>query len=203
MSNEYVPPHMLRRGQTRRDKKSQYDQVLEGNGPLGTIMLMVLDTFVDILLDFCGYFVIIFKDGMNFVHNMTFGQYNGIFGSDYNVEKYGSCFTFKFLRYFITIITPPIGIFLSKGIKGWFSLVLCMILCYFHYIVGIVYAFVVTHNNRYADRYEDKEVERIARIKAEVKKKDDETPTDIAFYIGLVIGVFTFVGLIYLMVRFS
>jgi NAD/NADP transhydrogenase beta subunit len=78
-----------------------------------------------------------------------------------------------------------------------------MILCYFHYIVGIVYAFVVTHNNRYADRYEDKEVERIARIKAEVKKEDDETPTDIAFYIGLVIGVFTFVGLIYLILRFS
>ena len=59
MSNEYVPPHMLRRGETRRDKKSQYDQVLEGNGPLGTIMLMVLDTVVDIILDFCGYFVII------------------------------------------------------------------------------------------------------------------------------------------------
>ena len=203
MSNEYVPPHMLRRGQTSRDKKSQYDQVLEGNGPLGTIMLMVLDTFVDILLDFCGYFVIIFKDCMNFVHNMTFGQYNGIFGSNQSVEKYGSCFTFKFLRYFITIITPPIGIFLSKGIKGWFSLVLCMILCYFHYIVGIVYAFVVTHNNRYADRYEDKEVERIARIKAEVKKEDDETPTDIAFYIGLLIGISMFVGLIYLMVRLA
>ena len=203
MSDEYLPPHMLRRGLTRRDKKNQYNQVLEGNGPLGTIMLMVLDTFVDILLDFCGYFATIFKDGMNFVHNMTFGQYSGMFGSDQNIEKYGTCFTYKFLRYFITIITPPIGIFLSKGIKGWFSLVLCMILCYFHYIVGIVYAFVVTHNNRYADRYEEKEIERIARIKEEVKKEGDETPMDAIFYFGFVISVIIFVGLIYIILRFS
>ena len=203
MSGEYVPPHMRRRGLTSKPRNKQMDDIMKGNGPLGIIMLMIMDTIMDMILDFIGYFYIIFKDGMDLVHHMTFGQYNGMFGSTEDVEKYGSCFTWKYMRYFITLITPPAGIFLSKGIKGWFSIVLCILLCYFHYAIGIVYAFVITHSNRYADRYEENEWARIQKLKASIRKDEDGEIRDMAFFIGLAIMIALFVGLIAFMVKMA
>jgi len=59
----------------------------------------------------------------------------------------------------MTVMMPPFGVFLSKGIYGWFNILVCMILTYVHYLVGIVYAIVITMRNRYADQYEDKQME--------------------------------------------
>ena len=46
MSGEYVPPHMRRRGITSKPRNKQYDDIMKGNGPLGIIMLMILDTIM-------------------------------------------------------------------------------------------------------------------------------------------------------------
>ena len=49
---------------------------------------------------------------------------------------------------------PPFGVLLSKGLYGWFNIIVCMIITYINFIAGIIYAFVITSHNRYADQYE-------------------------------------------------
>ena len=49
---------------------------------------------------------------------------------------------------------PPFGVLLSKGLYGWFNIIICMVITYINFIAGIVYAFVITSRNRYADQYE-------------------------------------------------
>ena len=49
---------------------------------------------------------------------------------------------------------PPFGVFLNKGIYGWFSVLVCIIITYVNFMAGIIYAFVITARNRYADQYE-------------------------------------------------
>lgn len=195
-SSGYIPPHMRRRGITENKKNSQIKSIMEGNGPMGTLMLVVLDTIIDILLDFAGYFSAIFQDGMDYMHEMTFGNYHGMFGNEQNPEKYGICFSWKMMRYLITVITPPVGVFMAKGLKGWFSVLLCMVLCYFHYAIGIVYAFVVANSSKYGDMYELYETNRISKIKEKVKKEGDETPNDLALYAGVALMITSFVVLI-------
>lgn len=199
----YVPPHMRRRGITQNTKNSQIKSIMEGNGPVGTLMLVVLDTIIDILLDFAGYFSAIFQDGMDYVHEMTFGNYHGMFGNEQNPEKYGMCFSWKMMRYLITLITPPVGVFMAKGLRGWFSVLLCMILCYFHYVIGIVYAFVIANTSKYGDMYEQHEINRISKIKKDVKKEDDGTPNDLALYAGVALMISLFIGLIWFMVKIA
>ena len=50
---------------------------------------------------------------------------------------------------------PPFGIVLSKGLYGWFSVLVCILITYVNFIAGIIYAFVITSRNRYADQYEN------------------------------------------------
>ena len=37
---------------------------------------------------------------------------------------------------------------------GGFQYLVCLLLTYVNYLAGIIYAFVITTNNRYADQYE-------------------------------------------------
>ena len=53
---------------------------------------------------------------------------------------------------------PPFGVLLSKGLYGWFNILVCVIITYINFIAGIVYAFVITSRNRYADQYEEREI---------------------------------------------
>jgi uncharacterized membrane protein YqaE (UPF0057 family) len=55
---------------------------------------------------------------------------------------------------------PPFGIMLSKGMYGWFSILVCVLLTYMHYLAGIIYAFVITMHNRYADQYEQYQIKK-------------------------------------------
>jgi uncharacterized membrane protein YqaE (UPF0057 family) len=57
----------------------------------------------------------------------------------------------------MTILLPPMGVLMGKGLYGFFNIFVCLILTYINYIAGIIYAFVITNRNRYADQYEDYE----------------------------------------------
>jgi len=61
----------------------------------------------------------------------------------------------------MTLLLPPVGVFMSKGLYGFFSIFVCVILTYINYVAGIVYAIVVTMNNRYADQYEEKQYKEL------------------------------------------
>jgi uncharacterized membrane protein YqaE (UPF0057 family) len=89
-----------------------------------------------------------------------------------NIFKKGAIYDYIYLRYFITIITPPMGVFLSKGIHGWMNIILCIFFCYLNYIIGIVYALVITYNSHFPDLYTHAQKEKINEIKLELKEKE-------------------------------
>ena len=79
-----------------------------------------------------------------------------------------------YLRYVITLVFPPIGIFLSKGIKyGWVNILIASFLCYLNYFIAIIYAFVITFNNKYADLYIQSERNKLQKFKKELKEEDN------------------------------
>ena len=92
----------------------------------------------------------------DFTYNLIFGNFNGIIPSSL---KQGKVVSMKWFRYAMTVLMPPFGVFLNKGIYGWFNILVCMLLTYINYLLGIVYAIVITMRNRYADQYEDKQIE--------------------------------------------
>ena len=112
----------------------------------------------------------------DWVMNLIFGNFSAIIP---NELKKGKVISLKWFRYAMTIMMPPFGVFLSKGVYGWFNIIVCTVLTYIHFLLGIVYAFVITMRNRYADQYEDNAI-----IQALAKNPPEESKADINALIG-------------------
>jgi uncharacterized membrane protein YqaE (UPF0057 family) len=96
----------------------------------------------------------------------------------------------------MTVLMPPFGVFLSKGMYGWFNILVCILLTYMNYLAGIVYAFVITMRNRYADQYEDHEM-----IKALAANPPEQQTADINALIGSFGFSVIILGSIFLMMK--
>ena len=143
-------------------KKAEKAGLLANQGPLSILIVYIIDFILDLamkivtlIMDFCGY-------GFRFVYDGIYGDFAGIIPSS---EKFGQSISMKPFRIILTVLIPPLGIFLSKGLLGWFNILICFILTYIHFALGVIYALVVTYTNRYADRYENAEGRRIEMIK--------------------------------------
>jgi len=120
-------------------------------GPLSGLVLVLIDMIVELSLKCIFYLYDLTKYAFDWVHNMTFGNFKGIIPKTLSGGKVVST---KFFRYTINLLLPPLGIMLSKGIYGWFSILCCILITYVNYLGGIIFAFLVTSKNRYADQYE-------------------------------------------------
>lgn len=49
-----------------------------------------------------------------------------------------------FINIAATIICPPLGVFMSFGIKGWLKILVCSVLSLAYYVPGLVYALLIT-----------------------------------------------------------
>ena len=102
----------------------------------------------------------------------------------------------KFFRYTMTVIMPPFGVMLGKGLYGWFNIFVCMLITYVNFLAGIIYAFVITSRNRYADQYEAQQIQSSL-----IDNPVDEAASDInallsstGFVITLLIVIFYFIS---------
>ena len=120
-------------------------------GPITGIILSLFDIIVSNVLKLLFYLLSIYTYAYEWINNWIFGAFDGIIPSNF---KRGKVITLKFLRYTLTVLMPPFGVLLSKGLYGWFNVLICMIITYINFVGGIVYAFVITSRNRYADQYE-------------------------------------------------
>jgi uncharacterized membrane protein YqaE (UPF0057 family) len=125
---------------------------------------------------------------------MIFGNFSSIIPT---ALKKGTVISLKWFRYAMTVLMPPFGVFLSKGVYGWFNILVCIVLTYMNYLLGIVYAFVITMRNRYADQYEDQQM-----IKALAANPPEQQIADINALIGTVGFVVIILGSIFLMLKF-
>lgn len=134
--------------------------MLSQPGPVGSLMIYILDILIEFVVKLLVYFFTFLDTGFNYIMAYTFGTFSGILP---NANKNGILVSYRFMRYIINILLPPVGVFLSKGLYGWFNVFICFILTYMHYVLGIIYCFIVTANNRYADLYEKTEINKIQK----------------------------------------
>ena len=120
-------------------------------GPITGFILGIIDTIVTLVIKLGVNLFTISTYAFNWMYNMMFGLFNGIIPSSIIG---GTVISMRYIRYAITVVMPPFGIFASKGLYGWFSILVCIVITYINFIAGMVYAFVVTARNRYADQYE-------------------------------------------------
>ena len=127
------------------------NSILSRPGPISGLVLVSIDTIVELFLKTIFYLYDLTQYAFNWIHNMIFGNFKGIIPTSFGG---GKVITTKFFRYIINVLLPPFGIMLSKGIYGWFSIFSCIIITYVNYLAGIIFAFIITSQNRYADQYE-------------------------------------------------
>lgn len=62
-------------------------------------------------------------------------------GKDKTSCKNKKCYKLTFTRLMATIVCPPLGIFMEKGIGAFFQIILCALLTiYAYYFPGLIYA---------------------------------------------------------------
>jgi len=65
-----------------------------------------------------------------------------------------------YLRVVITILFPPFGVFLSKGLKGMVDIIICGVLTSFFYFPGLIYAITVINSTK-REQTEQRELSKI------------------------------------------
>lgn len=191
--------------QRKRDKvenrqKDSRSGVISGRGPAGTITAMLVDTILNVVYNvfkFLWYKMTL--PVFNWVWELFFSEMHGVFAGK---EKDGDCYNSSFFRYGITILIPPVGVFMAKGIAGWPAILISTILTFFHIFPGIIYAIVVTYDSRYADRYQQKQLDDIERIK---KLRLDNGDSSDAKYglIPIILSMSLIVLMIYIFIRIA
>jgi uncharacterized membrane protein YqaE (UPF0057 family) len=163
-------------------------------GPITGIVLAILDGLTTLIVRFSLLLLQISSLAFDFTYNHIFGNFNGIIPS---ALTRGKVISLKWFRYAMTIMMPPFGVFLSKGIYGWFNILVCLILTYINYVLGIVYAFVITMRNRYADQFEDRQM-----MVALANNPPKEAAADIDALLGSVIFLVIICGSIAFMLHY-
>ena len=119
-------------------------------GPVTGIVLSLFDMISTFFIKITVILLQITSISFDWMNNLIFGNLKGLIPNE--VTK-GAVISLRWTRYAMTVMMPPMGVFFSKGIYGWFNIIICTILTYMNFLVGIIYAFVITMNNRYADQY--------------------------------------------------
>ena len=197
-------------GNLKRDKDPKNKNMFSNKENIDNLKGENVGKFGKFVFAFIDFIIV---NGIEFINNlfeMFFKDGFKYFSSDDNnkidkkkLARTSTYISYDYFRYLITLFIPPLGIFLSKGLNGWVNIFLSIILCYFNYILGIIYAFFVTFNNRYADLYFKNEKKRIEKYKKELleennidfDKRKNQLPA-----IFMIVGVFfsIFIGIIYL-----
>jgi uncharacterized membrane protein YqaE (UPF0057 family) len=156
----------------RRKLKSQTlaqakrNGALQNSGPLSLLIIGIIDFVFQLIGSMISLVMDFGSGGFSLVYSSIYNTGTDLIPSS---EKFGQAFSMKPIRVLLTVMVPPLGVFLSKGIMGWFNILLCFILTYINFALGVVYALVVTYKNRYADLYEKTEQQRIYMIKEYVR----------------------------------
>jgi uncharacterized membrane protein YqaE (UPF0057 family) len=154
-------------------------------GPVTGMIVGIIDVLVTLIIKFFVNLFTLCTQGFNWLYNMFFANFHGIIPSSLSG---GAVISMRFFRYMFTVIMPPFGILLSKGLYGWFSIIVCIIITYVNYMAGIIYAFVLTSRNRYADQYEAKNIkDALAESNNETLEKAIEDSTALFGTCGFVL----------------
>lgn len=156
------------RRKMKREKLKDAKKVgaLQMSGPLSLLIIGIVDFVFQLIGSMISLVMDFSSGGFRLVYDTIYDTGTDIIP---NSEKFGQAFSMKPMRIILAVLIPPVAVVLSKGLYGWFNIVLCFILTYISFPLGVIYALVVTYKNRYADRYEEVEGRRILAIKEYVR----------------------------------
>jgi uncharacterized membrane protein YqaE (UPF0057 family) len=147
----YVSIKNWRRKQNVINGNDKLSNLVGRPGPLTGFILGIIDVIVTLAVKFGIKMFTISTIAFNWMYTIIFGNFIGIIPTSITG---GTVVSMKFIRYTMTVLMPPFGVLLSKGLYGWFNIIVCMIITYINFFAGIIYAFVITARNRYSDQYE-------------------------------------------------
>ena len=206
-------PHLRNADRIKKKMHLKTRKITYGTGPIGMFVLYLLDYIIDFIRYLGENFLQFFSMGFELVYDFFFIGFRGIFpGADditFNeyegyrrVSKFaGTCISYKFIRYLLTIVSPPVGVFMGKGLRGFMTIIICTVLTYINFLLGVIYALVVTNRSRYADYYEKKEAQIYKKIEDQQNK--DNKKMIFGETLGVISIIIGFIALIYFMVRIS
>ena len=173
-------------------KKEQKKRLISGSGPIAKLMIYIIQVIcIDSLKFLYNHFVNILSDCFNFVQEQFFSDFKGLLAGKLKSKK-GTCIEYTFFRYFMTLMLPPMGVFLSRGISAWFNILLCGLLCFIKYFPGLIYAIIIIQKAPYAERYKEMKRAKLAKKKPKKPVSDIEisyTPL-LIFLVAVLISCF-------------
>jgi uncharacterized membrane protein YqaE (UPF0057 family) len=123
-------------------------------GPIAKFMVYLVETFITIFKKIISFVWNIFTSIIGFVTNLFLGKIKGgiIFGliSNKHRGKGGNCFSMWLPRTIVSILLPPFGVYLSRGLKGIKYVLICCVLTCCFYFPGLIYAMIVMNNSNIA-----------------------------------------------------
>ncbi len=165
--------------------KKQNDSIISivgRPGPIAGIVIYLFDAFINLLARLLVYLLKITGYGYDLFNNYIWGNFDGVLP---NTITGGQVLSYRYIRYIMTVLLPPVGVFMGKGLYGFFNIFICVILTYINYIAGIVYAIVITMNNRYADQYEEKQYKELKARNPDITITD----MDSTAFIGMIVFI--------------
>ncbi len=150
-----------------KDRQDKRGRILAGTGPIGKIMVYFIEEILieNIIKRIYNLFIDTLTSCFKFVQNTFFSDFKGFLAGKLK-SKNGTCFEYTFFRYFMTLMLPPMGVFLSRGISSWYNILICGLLCFIKYFPGLIYALIVMQNAPYSKRYQEMKRARLAKLKA-------------------------------------
>jgi len=180
----------------RKRAEEKRKSMANGGGPFAKIFIFIIkDVFYDILFTtFYNMVIDILADSFAFVDDMFFSDFKGILAGKFKSKK-GMCFEYTYFRYFITIMIPPMGIFLSRGITSMVNIAICAFLCMINYYPGLIYSFIVIQTAPYANHYANMKRDKLLKAKNEAGSPEESADAGPLFFFGLtmvlvIVGIF-------------
>jgi len=183
-----------RKKQLQDGNGDQLTKLVGRPGPLTGIVLSVFDMISTFFIRITVILLQITSISFDWMNNLIFSNLKGLIPNE--VTK-GAVISLKWFRYALTIMMPPMGVFLSKGIYGWFNIIVCTILTYINFLVGMIYAFVITMRNRYADQFEEHSYAR-----AIINNPIEDSTADINLFIYTICFILLIAFVIFLMLYY-
>lgn len=183
--NDYVfvsKRHYNRKQNIINKQNSNITSIIGRPGPIAGIIVYLFDAFINLLARLLVYLLRITNYGYSIFDNYIWGNFDGVLP---NTIIGGKVLSYRYMRYIMTVLLPPVGVFMGKGLYGFFNIFVCLIITYINYIAGIVYAIVITMNNRYADQYEEKQYKELKERNPDVILPD----MDSTAFIGMIVFI--------------
>ncbi len=149
-------------------------------GPIAKFIAIILEAIIVVIKMIFGLLKDIFMIVFEIIGNIFLGKVKGdmFFGLINNKHKEnGVCMTLWLPRTIITILLPPFGVYMARGLKGFKYVIICSLLTCAFYFPGLIYAFIVMGNSKIAEEEskfiaekEGKNIENIRKRLAERRR---------------------------------